>query len=228
MLRPQIRNAFAPRAVSAFQAGPTGGLQVRAEASEILMYGPIGDYWGDGSGIAADRVVGALAAMASNPVTVRINSPGGDVFEGYAIRNALAQHAPGVTVIVDSIAASAASFIAIAGQKMRMHDMSVFMIHRASTVAWGHDTDMLATAELLAKIDGMLLADYVRKTGGDAAALKAAIDKETYYTAAEALEAGFCDEVIAATAKPEPAKPDAAARARAQARLRLAGLEGVL
>jgi len=225
MLRPRVSNGFAPRVMAAYQAGPSGGLQVRAESSEILMYGPIGDYWGDGSGISATAVVTALAGMSDRPVTVRINSPGGDVFEGYAIRNALAAHAPGVAVIVDSIAASAASFIAIAGKATYMRAMSVFMIHRASTVAWGHDTDMLATADLLSKIDGMLLAEYVRKTGGDPVAIKAQIDAETYFTAEDAHAAGFCDEILADP--PKVTAPDAAATARLQARLRLAGLQGV-
>lgn len=222
----RARNSLlSPRALAAYQRGPRAANGVSTQGGALMLYGPIGDYWGEG--VVASDVVAALAAMPPGPLTVRINSPGGDVWEGMAIRNAIMHHTGGpVTMIVDGIAASAASYIAIAAPVVRMHTMAMLMIHRASTVAWGMDSDLRAAADLLAKIDGQMAADYAAKTGRDLEEVRAALDAETYYTADEALAFGLCNEIIPDADRNTPADPDpetrAGARMRLQARLRIA------
>lgn len=246
---------FTARAWEAFTSGPTSGPRFTAakgEApAELLIYDVIGGgYWDDG--VTAKAVLAALASAGTGPVRVRINSPGGDVFEGMAIRNALLQHPGEVECVVDGLAASAASYIALSGKKLAMHASSMFMIHNARTITLGTRADMAATAEVLGKIDGQLVAIYAGKTGRDPAEIAAAMDAETWYTATEAQAAGFADSVIPAKsgdeakaqaptapraeADPAPARsdpsaptsdpvPPEAARTRALARLRLAESE---
>ena len=200
---------FSARAVEAYARGPAlDGLQVRAAADvpEILMYDRIGASLWDGGGVVAADVVAALADAGGGPVRVRINSPGGDVFEGLAIYNALLGYSGTVEVVVDGVAASAASIIALAGTTVAMQDASLLMIHNASTMAYGTKADMAATGGVLGKIDATLAGVYATKTGKPAAEAAAMMDAETWFTSAEALVGGFVDSVI-----PAPVKPKAAA-----------------
>lgn len=187
-----------PRALSAYKAGPSGGLRVIAATNtapaEILIYDAIGaDAW-TGGGVTPEAVIAALAGLGN--VCVRINSPGGSVFDGYAIFNALLAHKGAVNVVVEGVAASAASFIAMAGATVTMRETSMLMIHNARTMAFGQAADMLATADLLAKIDGQIAAIYEAKSGNSAVEMMAA---ETWFTATEAQAAGLCDEIIKKT-----------------------------
>ena len=192
---------FGAKALEAYKAGPNGGLFVRAakvadEPTEILVYGPIGEsFWGDE--VSAPDFLAALAAAGPGDVTVRINSPGGDVFHGMAIYNAIRNHGA-VTTVVDGLAASAASYIALAGQTVVMNEMSTMMIHNASTVCWGDRNDMTKTASTLGTIDAQIGAVYAKKTGKPSADMAALMDAETWMDSAAALEAGFCDEIKAA------------------------------
>lgn len=218
------KHPFAPRAMAAYERGPRAAGGVSMQGGALLLYGPIGAYWGD-DGVEAAAVVAALAAAPAGPLTVRINSPGGDVFEGLAIRNALMHHAGGVATVVDGIAASAASYIATAAPVVRMHPMSMLMIHRSATVAIGNDSDMLAAAGLLETIDRQMVADYAAKSGRPPEEVKAALDAETYFTAEEALAFGLCNEIIEDAPRNPPPEQDPATaewRLRLQARLRVA------
>lgn len=218
------RAPWSARAASAYTAGlRMAGPRAVAGEGEILLYGPIGGYWEDS--VYAPDVVAALSRIGDQPAHIRINSPGGDVFEGMAIRNALTSHKPGITVTVDGIAASAASFIAMAAPVVRMHGLSMFMIHRASVMAWGHDEDLMSAVDLLRKVDSMMVADYAAKTGMPEEEIRAAMNAETYYTAQEAHAAGFCNELIPDPPRnPEtaPGPDNTQARLRAAARLRIA------
>jgi ATP-dependent protease ClpP protease subunit len=193
---------------------PKDGLVFRAAASagepvEILMYDQIGEDWWTGEGVTAKDVVAALVQADGAPIVVRINSPGGDVFEGYAIYNALANYKGGVTTVVDGLAASAASWIALAGSSMSMAPLSMLMIHNSATLAMGDKHDLAATAAILAKLDSQFVDIYAGKSKLSAAELTAAMDAETWYTAAEALEAGFADTVLAKAAEEPDKEPDA-------------------
>lgn len=164
-------------------------------AKEILIYDFIGeDFFGEG--VTAKKIKAELDAIPSHEeITVRINSGGGDVFDGFAIYNLLLDR--GVNVIVDGLAASAASVIAMAGKTITMAENALMMIHDPWTMAIGNSDEMLKTAELLEKIKGSILKNYVSKTGIDAELLSEAMSKETWYSSDEAVEFGFADEVFA-------------------------------
>ena len=191
---------FNARAVAAYAAGPASPRAAFKAAAgdapaEIFVYGVVGqDYWGEGT--TASDVVGFLAQAGAAPVTVRINSPGGDAFDGLAIYNVLRAHAPGVTVQVDGIAASAASIIAMAGNPLIMPVASMLMIHNARIRVAGSKEDFAAIGAALTKIDGVMAGVYASKSGKPAADMTALMDAETYLTADEAEDLGLCDTVL--------------------------------
>ncbi len=176
--------------------------------NEILMYGPIGeDFWEPENSITAKGVMAQLVDMTGD-VTVRISSGGGDVYAGIDIMNALKNYDGGeVTVIVESLAASAASFIAVGGaDRVLMRASSELMIHRAWTWAEGNADEVAKTLKDLERQDTKLANIYAAKAGGTVEDWLAAMSDETWYTADEAVAAGLADEVIAEkTTAPEPA-----------------------
>lgn len=194
--------------------------EFRAEAGEeigntIYLYDAIvaseadAEWWG---GVAADTFVRTLLAM-SGPVTVRVNSPGGDVFAARAMAQAIREYPDQVTVQVDGYAASAASFITSVADRTLMAPGAMMMIHKAWTVSWGNADDMAATANLLNKIDGTICATYAasaEKRGKEASDFLALMAAETWLTDQEAVDLGLADEVMADT--------DKAATAQARAR----------
>lgn len=176
--------------------------------NEILMYGPIGeDIWEPENSITAKSIMSQLADMTGD-VTVRISSGGGDVYAGIDIMNALKNYDGGeVTVIVESLAASAASFIAVGGaDRVLMRASSEMMIHRAWTWAEGNADEVAKTLKDLERQDTKLANIYAAKAGGTVEDWLAAMSDETWYTADEAVAAGLADEVIAEkSTAPEPA-----------------------
>lgn len=221
---------FASRALQAFKAaGLPPGLHftaAKADApAEILIYAGIGlDPW-TGEGVAAVDIVRALASAGGGPVSVRINSPGGDVFEGVAIYNAMRNYSGEITTYVDGIAASAASYIATAGARTVMSGPSaMMMIHNASTFAWGNRHTLAETLAALEKIDGEIVGMYAAKAGDKAGDFAALMDAESYLTAAECIDLGIADAITeppkrtpAAVAPPGPTAEVLARRARAAA-----------
>lgn len=153
------------------------------------------EWWG---GISAESVVKALAVMDGD-VKVRINSPGGDVFGGQAMVNAIRAYDRGkVTAYIDGYAASAASSVAIAADTVIMGEGSMFMIHKAWTIELGNADDFRNTAALLDKIDGNLINAYAEKTGKSAEDVKALMDSgDTWFNVQEALDFGLADEKAA-------------------------------
>lgn len=133
----------------------------------------------------------------SGEITVRINSPGGDVFAGMQIYNMLKDRSGSVTVIVDALAASAASFIAMAGDKIIMNTGSMMMVHKASTIAWGNEDEMQEVIEMLRKTDDSIVSVYAARTGKSKEEIKQLLADETWMTADEAVEMGFADEAMA-------------------------------
>lgn len=181
-----------------------------AAANEFLIYSEIGDSWYFDA-ITAKNVIAWLAERDGQDVTIRINSPGGDVFEGIAIYNALAKHNGEVTIIVDSIAASIASIILMAGDKRIIAANGTVMVHCAWTIAAGCAEDFRKEASILDGIDVNLVETYVARTGKDAATIKPLVDAETWMSAADALANGFVDEIQPAKTPeptPEPPVPD--------------------
>lgn len=198
---------FSARSIAAYQAGPTKeGVRIVAAQpdapAEILIYDVIGADW-FGDGVTAKGVLAALADAEGGPVRVRINSPGGDVFEGLAIYNSLKAYPGKVDVVVDGLAASAASVIAMAGETVSMGQGTLLMIHNAATIGIGNRHDMAATAGVLGKIDGQLAEIYAKFSGEDAAGFAAQMDAETWLTAEEAKDAGLATGVIEAPKRPK-------------------------
>jgi ATP-dependent Clp protease protease subunit len=173
--------------------------QVKAEAGtrmELLVYDIIGTDW-MGNGLAAKDVAEQLSkAEDVSEIDVRINSVGGDVFDGLAIYHSLRRHSAKKVVNVEGLAASSASLIAMAGDEIRMHTGSMMMVHDPWTIAMGSADDMIAVAEQLEKVTDGLVDVYAEKTGIDKKELRGIMRDETWMTATEAQERGFADTVV--------------------------------
>lgn len=173
---------------------------ISAKAAEILIYDVIGTDW-FGEGVNAKKIKAALDEIgAVDDITVRINSPGGDVFDGIAIFNLLKQHGAQIHVQVDGYAASAASLIAMAGDLVTMGEGAMMMIHNPWTIAIGDSSAMRKVGDTLDKIGGQFIDIYAARSGMKPDELKALMDAETWFTASEAVANGFADEQ--ATAPP--------------------------
>jgi ATP-dependent protease ClpP protease subunit len=174
---------------------------------EIWVYDYI-DSWGGDWGVSAADVIDALASIGDVPaLNLRINSPGGDYFEGVAIYNALVRHTASVTVHVDALAASAASVIAMSGDRIIMGQGAQMMIHEARSSIFGATAaEMLGAAAMLEQTNSDIAGFYAQRAGGDVEQWRAAVAAETWYTATQAVEAGLADEIAA-----PPARQDALA-----------------
>lgn len=183
----------------------------QALSHELLIYDRIGADYFTGGGITHQSVTDWLAGLepSNSAITVRINSPGGDVFEGVGIYNALVAWQAGqddrkITVKIDALAASIASVIAMAGDEIVIGGNAMMMIHRASTITMGNAADHLSTASTLESIDQIIVDTYEARTGQKPEDLKGWLDAETYMTAAESVERGFADRSETLKGKPEP------------------------
>lgn len=170
-----------------------------AAANEILMYGEIGEnWWAEDGGITALGTIEKLEAFASDAtVAVRINSPGGDAFEGIAIHNALARASQRIIVHVDGTALSAASIIAMAGDEVRMAENALMMIHDPWTFAIGDAAEMRKVAGMLDNAAGSLAQTYATQTGKELSDVRDLMIEETWFTASQALDEGFATHVDA-------------------------------
>jgi ATP-dependent protease ClpP protease subunit len=169
---------------------------LRAAAGEdeatISILDPIGaDMWGDG--VTAKRIGAALRAIGDRPVTVSINSPGGDVFEGIAIYNLLREHSGDVTVKIIGLAASAASVIAMAGDKVLIGRSSFLMIHNSWVIAMGNRNDLREVADWLEPFDAAMADVYQVRSGLGLDDIEARMDAETWINGATAVDDGFAD-----------------------------------
>jgi ATP-dependent protease ClpP protease subunit len=170
--------------------------------ASLHLYGIIGGYWG---GIDAADMVPAIRAIDADTLNVYVNSPGGNVYDGIAIRNALRQHSARVVVNVDGLAASAASFIACAGDEVIMGENAELMIHEAWGLSIGNAEDMRTAADDLDRISDNIAAMYAAKAGGEAGDWRALMKAETWYSAAEAVAAGLADRTDSDTADDDDA-----------------------
>jgi ATP-dependent protease ClpP protease subunit len=164
---------------------------VSTELAEISIYDEIG-YWG----VTASDFVKELGSIQAAALNIRINSPGGDVFDGIAILNALRSHPGHKTVTIDGLAASAASFIAMAGDTVQMAPQSMMMIHDASGLCMGNAGDMRELADLLDKTSENIANVYAQRSGKPAEDWRAAMHAETWYTDKEAVDAGLADKIV--------------------------------
>jgi ATP-dependent Clp protease, protease subunit len=160
-------------------------------AAEIVIYDEIGAF-----GIPAKAFIDELKALGPvAELTVRINSPGGSVFDGVAIYNALERHSATITVWIDGIAASIASMIAMAGDEIVIPENAMLVLHDPSGMVVGTAADMRATAEALDKMKAGMIAAYRAKSGRADAEIEALMAAETWLSAREAHELGFADRI---------------------------------
>jgi ATP-dependent Clp protease, protease subunit len=157
----------------------------KADKAEIWIYEQIGEDFWTGGGVTAKSFQKELSAVKASQIDLHINSPGGEVFDGITIYNLLKQHPANITTYIDGLAASIASVIALAGDTVIMAENALYMIHNPWGFAMGDATEMRKTADLLDKVGGSLPDDEI----------SALMDAETWFTATEAKEMGFIDEI---------------------------------
>lgn len=166
------------------------------KAAEILIYSDIGDsWWGDG--VTAKDVAEQLKALDKvETIDVRINSYGGDVFDGLAIYRQLVDFKSAKIVThVDGIAASAASVVAMAGQTIKVAETSFIMIHDAWTIAMGNAAELRAVAERVDTTSSELAKLYAHRSGKTEAVMREYMHQEKWFNAQEAIDAGLADEI---------------------------------
>ncbi len=170
--------------------------KANASAAEIFIYEDVGERWF--GGVTAKDFAQELRALGKvETIDVRINSYGGDVFDGLAIHRQLVDHPARVITHIDGIAASIASIIAMAGEEIVISESGFMMIHNAWGVSIGTAEDMRTTADILDGTTASLRDVYVARTKGEASAIKRWMDAETWFTGAEAVEHGFADRIAA-------------------------------
>lgn len=169
---------------------------------EISIYTDIGvSYWSDS--LSAKQFNEELKKIDDKvgQIDVRLNSPGGDVFDGITIFNRLKQHKANVTVYVDGLAASIASVIAMAGNKIIMSEGSQMMIHKPWTYTAGNSFILEDVIDRLNDVEEQIIGIYQRRTGLDRAEIKKMVSEETWIDAEKAVELGFADEARALDVK---------------------------
>ena len=213
---------------SAIAAHKTHADRLKAQPAadnEILIAGPIDDdaykgwYFEDEVVVFPSDVEARLSAM-SGPLTVRVNSPGGDVFAGVQIANALTRYEGEVLVRIEGLAASAASFVAMRGDTIEMDEMAQVMIHRPTTSLWGGDEDdFRADAERLRVTGDSMIQSYTKRNraGLKSDEIREMVKAETWMDAEMAIAKGFADRIMEAVAS-DP-EPDAEAEMEARAKV---------
>lgn len=166
-------------------------------------------YWRDDDVINAKDVREALDDVTDD-IVIKLNSPGGDVFEGIEIYNYLKGHSSNITVEVTGLAASAATFVVAGADNVIMNVGTSLMIHEASTFAFGNKKDVQKTLNALETIDDSILSIYENKTGQSKEQLSEWLDEEKWFAADEAVKYGFADSVAKASKEPEPEAEDLA------------------
>jgi len=165
-------------------------IQAKAEGIEVVLSGEVGSWE-----VSAKQIASAIQGKTDQPLTIKINSVGGDVFEGFALYNAIKSHQGPTTAIVEGIAASAASLFAMAADSVVMNPASLLMIHNPWMLTGGDSKDLRSAADTLDKIKEIMVERYSEKTGQTAETLSQLLDEETYLTPSEAVELGFADRI---------------------------------
>jgi len=164
------------------------------DVTKLTIYGDIGDSWW-GESISATAVEKAIKDVTTKIIEVHINSFGGDAFDGITIYRQLKDHQADIEIHVDGLAASAASIIAMAGDKVIMNTGSMMMIHEAATMAWGTKTEIKKTVNALEGLDESLADIYMTRFNGEQSEIDDIMLAETWLTAREAIEKGFADKI---------------------------------
>lgn len=187
-----------------------------APTAQVQVYDAIGL-----GGLSAADFVRELGGVTAKSIDMHINSPGGDVFDAIAMHAALVNHPATVNTFVDGIAASAASFLAMAGDTIGIEKPARMMIHDASGLTIGNEADHREMADLLGQISDTIAGMYADRAGGTVADWRDAMRQTTWYTAPQAVEAGLADRVLNDTAAPQDRRTQLI---RARARVTLRGM----
>lgn len=193
--RPGIRSEIAPKVLERWNPDVRQAAE-KDEENTISVLDVIGQDW-FGEGVTSKRISGALRAIGKKDVTVVINSPGGDYFEGLAIYNMLREHPAKVTVKIVGIAASAASVIAMAGDDIQIARAGFLMIHNTWVVAMGDRHALRDVADWLEPFDAAAVDIYAARTGMKDTDLAKMLDRETWIGGADAVAKGFADDLLA-------------------------------
>lgn len=176
-----------------------------ATTAEIVIYEQIGEsFWDDG--VSAKSFSEELKNLGPSikQIDLRLNSPGGDVFDGITIYNRLKQHSANVTVYVDGLAASIASIIALAGDEIIMGEGALYMVHLPWTMSMGNRNDLDNTVQRLMDIEEQMLSIYAKRSGLDRVEIRKMLEEETWLDSDQTVEMGFADkkseEVVAIAA----------------------------
>lgn len=219
-----VNSYLSPRALERWDAGIRAAADDQADRT-ISIYDVIGYDWWTGEGVTAKRISAALRSMGAGPVTVNINSPGGDLFEGLAIYNVLREHQGHITTKVLGLAASSASVVAMAGDTTQIARAGFFMVHNGWLIAQGNRHDLREIADWMEPFDAAMADIYATRTGQDIADVRRQMDGETWFGGAQAIEQGYADELLTAdqVSKGEGAAQASAVR-RIEAAMRASGL----
>ena len=156
----------------------------------LTIYGDIGESWWFES-TSANDIDRALKEVKTSNITIRLNSPGGDAFDGITIYNRLKDHEANVKIIVDGWACSAASIIAMAADELILNTGAMMMVHEAWTYTMGSKSDIQKTVDMLGKLDQSLLDIYMTKANVTREEMEQFVKNETWFTAGEAIDIGF-------------------------------------
>jgi ATP-dependent Clp endopeptidase proteolytic subunit ClpP len=180
------------RPVAKLREGRTDWYRITNQAgkAEIYIYDEIGYF-----GVSASDFVEEMKNIDATEIDLHINSPGGEVFDGFAIYSTLKQHSATITTYIDALAASAASFIAMAGDKIIATKQARLMIHNARGIVIGESTDMRSTADQLDALSDTISEIYADKTGGTKESFRKMMNETTWFSAQQAKETGLVDEI---------------------------------
>jgi ATP-dependent Clp endopeptidase proteolytic subunit ClpP len=199
--------------LKALQAKPAGAwywIRNESDKAVVRIYDEI-SWWG----VTADDLASEIAKITASEIEVQINSPGGDVFDGLAIYNALRMHPARVTTRIDGLAASAASFIVQAGDHRVIVQSAQMMIHEARGAVWGTADEIRQFADLVAQQNDVMAQLYAQRAGGDVEHFRELMTATTWFTDQQALDEGLVDELYVpprqeASTKTRPAATAAA------------------
>lgn len=185
-----------------------------SDAPTVYIYDEIG-YWG----VTASDFASDMRSITADKITVRINSPGGECYDGLAIYNTLVQHPAEIAVMIDGLAASAASFVAQAGDTVKIARNADVMIHDASGLCWGNAEEMRKMVEMLDRMSDNIADIYAQRAGGTPEEWRARMRDETYYTGQAAVDVGLADEVYSGKAIASPAEAPTSPEDKAPAKI---------
>ncbi len=227
MGRPQIdvRSYVSPMALNRWNPSIRASEERDSDERTIGIYDVIGEDWWTGGGFTAKRMAAALRSLGKGPVTVSINSPGGDMFEGIAMYSMLREHPGEVTIKVMGLAASAASIIAMGGDQVQIARPAFLMIHNCWLGVAGNRHELREVADQIEPFDAAMADVYAARTGEPIEAMAKLMDRESWIGGSAAVDQGFADALLdSEEVKKGEGKTQAAAVRRLESALRASGM----